>query len=563
MVKGTDADATGQEATGDYSPSDRTATYVARSLSPSADHSATDGSAIASVRIGRGRSYSSEADLTQLLRQRLFFFSLGGSLFQFILIGVAVALGEPGISNAAALFTLPPCYGVGGIMALVLGVAAITLSRRKSWSLAALRRLEWPLLGVPVLCFVWNGMLNLMACLPELRSGENRLTLASSDALPFVFLIVLYGAFIPNTWRRCAAGVVLLGTTLVLSRVWVVVSGGVPPQHATVYLVSMTCWLIASAAVVVFGANRVEQLRQDVAEARQLGQYRLRQPLGAGGMGQVYLADHALLKRPCAVKLIRPDRAAADPAVLARFEREVQATASLAHPNVIRIHDYGRAEDGTFYCVMEYLPGVNLEALVRQHGPLPPERVVFLLRQLCAALGEAHAAGLTHRDVKPGNVIVRDGGRQADFATLLDFGLVLDRATASDKLTTEGAVAGTPAFMSPEQAAGDPVDHRADLYAVGAVGYFLLSGRPPFAAGSAMRTLAAVLTEPAPPLSNVPAALGAAIGRCMAKTPADRYATADALDAALAGCEDNGWCNQKALEWWRNSAEPAGNSTRR
>jgi serine/threonine protein kinase len=242
--------------------------------------------------------------------------------------------------------------------------------------------------------------------------------------------------------------------------------------------------------------------------------------------------------------LIRPDRAG-DPAALARFEREVQATAALAHPHIVRIFDYGRAEDGTFYCVMEYLPGVTLDESVRKHGPLPPGRVVSLLRQLCSALAEAHSRGLTHRDVKPGNVIVCDSGRQIDFATLLDFGLVVDRGSQDDKLTAVGMVAGTPAFMAPEQAGGEPVDHRADIYAVGAVGYFLLAGRPPFATRAALRTIAAVLTEPPAPLPEAPPALAAVVMRCLAKHPADRYESADALDAALAECGCEGWSPQR------------------
>jgi serine/threonine-protein kinase len=317
------------------------------------------------------------------------------------------------------------------------------------------------------------------------------------------------------------------------------------------YLIQKTIWLGMAGAIVIYGAFRIEALREAADRGRELGQYRLQRILGTGGMGSVYSAEHVLLRRPCAIKLIRPDRAA-DPGSLARFEREVQATAALTHPHVVRIYDYGRTDDGTFYCVMEYLSGVTLDQLVRQHGVLSADRTVFILRQLCSALAEAHAAGLTHRDVKPGNVIVRDGGRQADFATLLDFGLVLDRTIGDDKLTTEGTLIGTPSFMSPEQAAGETVDGRSDLYAIGAVGHFLLTGRPPFAGGSTIRTVAAVLTEPPPPLgrADVPENLEAVLRRCLAKRPAERFQSADELDAALAGCCCDDWSHRRAAEWW-------------
>src|SRR5262249_20594768 len=172
---------------------------------------------------------------------------------------------------------------------------------------------------------------------------------------------------------------------------------------------------------------------------------------------------------------------AAHPATAARFTREVQAITGLTHPNTVRVYDYGRAEDGSFYYVMEYLDGPTLEELVRQTGPLPPGRVVYLLRQVCGALGEAHAAGLVHRDLKPANVIIAALGGQRDVAKLLDFGLVQDlSADTDDRLTRSGTVLGTPAYMSPEQAAGESaVDARGDVYSLGAVALFALTGRPP------------------------------------------------------------------------------------
>src|SRR5205823_4029166 len=226
-----------------------------------------------------------------------------------------------------------------------------------------------------------------------------------------------------------------------------------------------TVILMATAvAIAVFGSHKIRELHEKAHEARRIGQYRLRQILGFGGMGTVYLAEHVLLRRPCAIKLIRPDQAG-DPKTLIRFEREVQATATLTHWNTIEIFDYGRAEDGTFYYVMEYLPGMNLEDLIEEHGALPPGRAVHLLRQVCQALREAHSIGLIHRDIKPSNIFACERGKVYDVAKLLDFGLVKSFGLSGDsvKLTKEGSMAGSPAYMSPEQAAGrQQLDARPD-----------------------------------------------------------------------------------------------------
>src|SRR5262249_43197229 len=244
---------------------------------------------------------------------------------------------------------------------------------------------------------------------------------------------------------------------------------------------------------------------------------------------------------PCASKLIRPERAG-DPRNLARFEREVQATVKLSHPNIGEVFDYGHTEDGTFYYVMEYLPGLNLEQLTRRNGPLPPGRVIHLLRQVCGALQEAHAAGLIHRDIKPSNILVGQRGGRHDVAQLLDFGLVQAHGLKQDgqQLTQEGAIPGTPAYMSPEQGAGSDLDARSDLYSLGAVAYFLLTGRPPFVRDSAVQTLAAHLGEPvvAPDRHrpDVPADLQAVVLRCLEKNPARRVPHAGEVAQALAPC---------------------------
>src|SRR5947209_10550705 len=358
----------------------------------------------------------------------------------------------------------------------------------------------------------------------------------------FISLMLAYGVLIPNTKGRSLVGVAMIAsvpfaTTIAASAVNVQLRA----QHLFPLLVQAATHLTFPAAIAVYVAARTTALQRRAFEAErraeQIGQYALKRKLGAGGMGEVWLAEHGLLKRPCAVKFVRPELAA-HPAAAGRFAREVQAVTGLTHPNTVRVYDYGRAEDGSFYYVMEYLDGPTLEQLIRDHGPLPPGRVVYLLRQLCGALAEAHAAGLVHRDVKPGNVIVARLGGVCDVAKLLDFGLVLDESAGGgeDRLTRAGAVMGTPAYMPPEQAAGDPVGARGDVYALGAVGYYALSGRPPHGGATARQILAAVLTQPVPPLAGVPTDLAAVIARCLARDPSDRVATAWDLDRALAGC---------------------------
>ena len=298
--------------------------------------------------------------------------------------------------------------------------------------------------------------------------------------------------------------------------------------------------LAGACAVAYFGARRVDRLREEVRairrELRDLGQYRLKAPLGAGGMGEVWLAEHRLLKRPCAVKLIRPQHAA-DSQFLRRFEREAAATARLQHPNIVAVYDFGRHDDGTFFLVMEYLEGANLNELIKREGPQPPARTALLLAQVCRGLGAAHAAGLVHRDVKPANLFLLAEGPTKDFVKILDFGLVQDRSEAETdaRLTRDGAILGTPAFMSPEQADGAAaIGPASDLYAIGAVGYFLLAGRPPFVRAGAMQTLAAQLRDDPEPFANLgiaaPPALEQLIMQCLAKDPAHR--PADALELA-------------------------------
>ncbi len=382
-------------------------------------------------------------------------------------------------------------------------------------------------------------------------------------------LILTYGLYVPKTWRRAAlvAGplallpfatlsVLALQHPAAMAWLW---EGWLDRQTPRALLFAFDALILAILAVgSAYGARTIFRLRRQVAEARQLGQYRLKRRIGAGGMAEVYLAEHQLLKRPCAVKLIRPG-VVTDPRAMQRFEREVRLTARLSHPNTVEVYDYGRTEDGTYYYVMEYLSGLSLDELVNRHGPLLPGRVVYLLRQVCGALREAHAAGLIHRDIKPSNIFAARPGGLGDVAKLLDFGLVLPAAILGEAtLTGERQILGTPHYMSPEQAkGGHKLDKRSDIYSLGAVAYYLLTGRPPFQANGRTAVLIAHARDPVEPPSRVrpgiPEDLERVVLRCLAKPPDQRFPDAEALEQALGACACAGnWDQGRAARWWQD-----------
>jgi eukaryotic-like serine/threonine-protein kinase len=325
--------------------------------------------------------------------------------------------------------------------------------------------------------------------------------------------------------------------------------------------------LVTAALLAGYGAHLVRTMRVRAREARQFHQYRLREELGAGGMGEVYLAEHRLLKRPCALKLIRPERAS-DPGSLAQFEREVRATALLSDPNTLDVYDYGQTADGTCFYVMEYLDGLTLDDLVARHGPMPPSRVIFFLRQVCEALAEAHAAGLIHRDLKPANLFAARRGRRYDFLKVLDFGLV-EVVAARHEVgpSRERTVRGTPEYMAPEQITVDrAVDRRCDLYALGGVAYTLLTGRPPFVGETSTQVMNAHVRDPVVPPSrhrpDIPPDLEEIVLRCLAKDPDGRFQSAEELAIVLSACASaDGWDAQKAAGWWEEF-EPPGAAPR-
>jgi serine/threonine-protein kinase len=320
-------------------------------------------------------------------------------------------------------------------------------------------------------------------------------------------------------------------------------------------------YLLLGVAVVI--SHVVTGLGRQVAKAREMGSYQLGELLGRGGMGEVYHAKHRMLARPAAIKLIRPemlggnDPAAAQLAVT-RFRREAEAAASLRSPHTVELYDFGVTDDQTLYFVMELLEGLNLESLVRQHGPLPAGRVVHILRQVCASLEEAHVRGLVHRDIKPANIHIGRLGIVYDFVKVLDFGLVKPvTGTLERSLATEGGlVIGTPGYMAPEIALSGTVDARADLYSLGCVAYYLLTGRQVFEGDTMMRVFAHHLqTAPTPPSQRgaaaVPPDLERLVLSCLAKKPEDRPQSAAELDRQLAGADVEHWTQVQAQQWWR------------
>ena len=304
-----------------------------------------------------------------------------------------------------------------------------------------------------------------------------------------------------------------------------------------------------SVSLAAFASAINFRLREDVRTARRLGQYRLDDPLGEGAMGTVYRATHSMLRRPTAIKVLRPEIAGEE--TIARFEREVQHTAELQHPNTISIYDYGRTPDGLFYYAMELLDGEDLATIVKDTGSLPPARVIHVLRQVAGSLHEAHVKGLVHRDVKPGNIVLCRRAGLNDVAKVLDFGLVKDIGAPGGAVTQVGALCGTPETIAPEVLSGQEPDARADLYAIGIVGYYLLTARLPFDAKTAAELIGAQLHEEPRPLVDAPGDLAAVVMSCLAKDPAARPASAAEFRGALAECDDAGrWTEAAATEWW-------------
>jgi serine/threonine-protein kinase len=379
--------------------------------------------------------------------------------------------------------------------------------------------------------------------------------------------IVVWPAIAPSSPRKTLIAALAAATTVPIA---ILYGLSIHPNPDLGWFILM--WLVLPgylcAALAVVPANVIRGLGKQVKRARELGSYQLEDQIGKGGMGEVYRARHRLLARPAAVKLISPSALQGHSAdenriAIERFRREAEAAATLRSPHTIELYDYGVAEDGTFYYVMELLDGIDFQELVQKHGALPSERVIHLISQACDSLGEAHLAGLVHRDVKPSNILACRMGLRVDYVKVLDFGLVKNDPRNAEKqleLTSAGAVSGTPSYMAPESINGvGTVGPASDVYALGCVAYWLLTGQTVFkAANSTMMMMQHLQASPVPPSLKaphpVPRDLEEIVMRCLAKEADDRPRDAAELAQLLSKCRvAMPWSDTRAHDWWRGN----------
>ncbi|MCA9605592.1 MAG: serine/threonine protein kinase [Myxococcales bacterium] len=479
---------------------------------------------------------------------------LGSLGLSFYLVRLALGLGQ---IDSLELIVEPSMMGhLVGALAMFAIFALNARGRRPAgWILGG----ELVLFTVSCLAYGYMGRAMPAAFRPDLTL-----------VLVFGLALLARSIYVPASWRWTAA--LSLALAVIVARVTfdayahiddayrAVLEGDADPGFAleTVMVVNAVAWWTAISVLATATSAVFYGLRREADEVRKLGQYTLIHKLGEGGIGIVYEATHAMLRRPTAVKLLRPERL--DEANLARFEREVRATSELHHPNTIRVFDYGRTPDGVFYYAMERVPGCTLSRAVEVDGPMPPGRVLRLLHQVAGALAEAHAMGLVHRDVKPDNVLFAYTTGFGDMAKVVDFGLVRELDSADPSITREGAILGTPHYMAPEVIRGATTEPRSDIYALGCVGFFLLTGEQVFEGNTIVEVCSKHMSD-APPRASarrgepLPAGLDALIARCLEKEPDARFASADELQSALESIEGFGsWSREDAKKWWNDFA---------
>jgi tRNA A-37 threonylcarbamoyl transferase component Bud32 len=471
---------------------------------------------------------------------------LGGSIIQ------------PGWVNPAAA---PVSYSAGlGLSFLLSAILyAVILSRR-----------------IPPVLIADAGLIFMAVSGFFISLAETSIPVHAGDAIHGQSTLAVWIAFfvlaVPSTLGKmalAASATAMMGpATLAIH----IVAGNIPrPPGSHWFLRFATTFLVAAWAVLL--SRYIHRLGARAGQAIEMGSYRLVERIDRGGMGEVWRAEHRLLARRAAIKLIRPDVLGGNTrdrdAMLARFQREAKATAALHSPHTVALYDYGVSQSGSFYYVMELLDGINMEDLVKRFGPLPAARAIHLLRQVCSSLTEAHDNGLTHRDIKPGNILVCRLGASFDFVKVVDFGLVkLAPEAAHTQLTREGVVTGTPAFLAPELGRGSSeADARVDIYGLGCVAYWLLTGKLVFEAGSMMAMVLAHMRDtPSPPSSRtsnpIPLTLDEVVLMCLEKEPERRPQSARELSDRLAEIlSGEPWTASHAEQWWRTHMDPRSLTT--
>lgn len=377
--------------------------------------------------------------------------------------------------------------------------------------------------------------------------------------------VALYPMFVPATFGKSVLASLLAASTGPLVYVLSLAHGDARLPSEKLLELYLPNYL--AAGISFFPIYIMTRVAKDLARAQKMGSYKLLSRLGAGGMGEVWEARHDLLARSAAIKMIKPDSLASHDAArvesdITRFQREAQTTAGLRSPHTISLYDFGVTPNRTFYYVMELLSGIDMSSLVERYGPVPAERAVFLLRQACHSLREAHRAGLVHRDIKPANLFVCRLGLDFDFVKVLDFGLVrrINVESKDARLTADGMITGSPAFIAPETVVGEEeIDGRVDIYALGCVAYWLVTGKLVFDVTNAMTLLLNHLqTAPVPPSRRtelpIPPALETLILKCLAKKREDRYPDVNELDRALAEVPvPQPWTPERAERWWQTN----------
>jgi serine/threonine-protein kinase len=375
--------------------------------------------------------------------------------------------------------------------------------------------------------------------------------------------ITAFVLVVPNTFGKTALAAFVSTLMAPAAMIVAAYANGNEPPAPFLFVVALIPNVMGAVIALVL-SRFVYSLGADVSKAREMGSYKLVELLGRGGMGEVWRAQHRLLARPAAIKLIQPEMLGCSETdgmsvVERRFEREAQATAMLTSPHTIHLYDFGRTDDGAFYYVMELLHGIDLETLVEKYGPVSADRAAHFLRQICSSLEEAHQSGLVHRDIKPANIYSCRYGLEYDFAKVLDFGVVKsgNDGRAQTQLTNAATATGTPGFMAPEMALGRAIDSRADIYAVGCVAYWLLSGKLVFEEETFVATLLAHAQKPPVPVSqrtemDIPSPLEALIMSCLEKDPQRRPSSAAEIRRSLTdGRLADSWTPERAEKWWK------------